>query len=327
MSIARRRARGARALLALAGAAGFLLASHGAGETPVALARDAVARVLGNAATLARLGRFHEERLARAQALSAAQALPRVREAVGAATIDALALDPAVLLANGLAWRPRPAFQGYLAYTEALAAANGAVFEGESAPDFALVKLGAVDRHLPSQEDGLALLAVLRRYEPVLLESSYLLARRRPRVAPGESRLLLDRAVAFGEPVSLPAPGGNGSLLLELSVRSSVRGGAAQLLLRAPEVWLELEDATGTTRTGRIVPATAASPFLVSPLLGDQDELVRWLSGEPVFRPSRLRLTLKPDWPGCFEPAVRLRVLEDPALVPDAATNRARLGR
>src|SRR5581483_2678422 len=135
--------------------------------------------------------------------------MPRTRAALGGGSLDMLGDEQGLLLLNGFRYHPRPAFQSYFAYTPYLLRRNAELLAGEDAPDFLLVKLDPIDGRFPSSEDSLALREAAQRYEPVLIERTCLLMRRKaPDARPRESRLLATGEYGWGQSIEVPESAG-----------------------------------------------------------------------------------------------------------------------
>ncbi len=198
-----------RALLASLSAVVLVSVLAGFTQTPpITVLRDAVSRVGGNLHDLTHLPELHDLREVQWQAVSQSAALPRIADRVGRARIDMVTWQQGMILLNGLNYAPRPVFQSHLAATPKLARVNEAYFLGSGAPDFVLFQLDAIDNRLPMSEDGPALMALLRRYRPVLSEHGFLLLQRDAAAA---AQAIVPEAqtvpASLGAEVAVPATG------------------------------------------------------------------------------------------------------------------------
>lgn len=186
-------------------------------------------------------------------------ALPEVCARVGGASVDLLpASEHALLVLNGLNYRPRPVFS-YSAYTPALMELNAAHFRSSRAPEFVLVKPGTIDGRHPEADDSLAREEVARRYERVGEEKGYLIMKRRASPpAPPARRTLVRRTVAFGETVDL-TPFRGTPLWLSAHLALSPAGHALTLLFKSPEVYLDVRP----SERYRVVPEPCGTGFPV----------------------------------------------------------------
>lgn len=197
--------------------------------------------------------------------------LPLVKAVVGRLTIDVVSCDQSMLLLNQLNWHPRPVFQSCMAYTPALAAANAKFYRGARAPEFVLINLTPIDRRYPGHEDAGVLLELVKSYQPVLVEKSWLLLERRrdlPIADAAETTTAAERTITFGEEVAVASNDGEYQTLA-LDIRPSRFGKILTTLYRAAPVHLNVTTNYGAKRSYRLIPSMAAGPFLLNPLIAD----------------------------------------------------------
>jgi hypothetical protein len=255
--------------------------------------------------------------------------LPQVRETVGSRPIDGFGHEQGLLLLNQLNYRPRPMGGGsFNVYTPWLMERNRQFLRNETRrPDFYLLKPQSIDDRFIAADDGLALLEIIRRYRPVLVEHEHLLLAAADPAPAAEARLIQRTKVRFNEKILVPAVADDELLLTRIKVRPNWRGSVRAALYKLPPVFIEPADRSGLALgKRRIVPAMAASPFLLSPLLetpGDFIDLYEAGAGRPV---GQFLLTTPNDFP--FIPLIDVEFLAvpRPALTPAAlGAVRARL--
>ncbi len=203
--------------------------------------------------------------------------LPLVRAAVGQRPIDGFGYEQGLLLLNELNYRPRPMGGGsFNVYTPWLMELNRQFLRDEARrPDFYLLKPQTIDERFVAADDGLALLEIIRRYQPVLVEHEHLLLAATGPAPTGEARLLHRASVRFDENIRVPAVADDELLLTRIMVRPNWRGAVRSALYKLPPVFIELADRQGVSLgKRRIVPALAASPFLLSPLLETPEDFI-----------------------------------------------------
>src|SRR5262249_23220713 len=152
------------------------------------------------------------------------------------------------LLVNGLNWTPRPVMQSYSVHSPALLRLNRDFFRGPAAPEFVLFRAESIDGHLPTQDDGPALLELLRRYEPRETEKEFLLLKRRAEPGPelvGER--LAERQVPLSEWLDL-AELGPGPKAISFQIDPSRLGGLRAFLFRPPTLFLAVKMTSGELR-------------------------------------------------------------------------------
>jgi hypothetical protein len=239
--------------------------------------------------------------------------LPAIRARVGDAAVDMFAYEQGVLLLNDLVWSPRPIFQGYSAYTGPLVRLNEQYYEGDRAPRYVLLKLAVIDCRFPAHEDGGALLALLRRYQPVLKERDFwLLERRGGDAGPPAAADARVATVRLGEELPVEAaPGEYVTAALDLELTAA--GRLLQAAYRPPAVRLRVVLEDGETRSFRLIPEMARRPFLLSPLVTSADDWAALFGPGPVRRIRSVSVTadraFKRRW---YEPEVRLTLVRYP---------------
>ena len=223
--------------------------------------------------------------------------LPKTHALVGDATVDMAGVQQGRVLINGLNYRPRPVFQSHMANSPALARLNADSLAGARAPAYVLFQMMPIDGKLPSSEDPVALVALLRRYDWVHEEAGLELLRRRTG-EPGSPHEREGRAMSLppGSWVEVP-PFVAGRPEALLSVRFQWQPSWTQhafaLAVRAPLLRLEIETATGQRHTYRLSQGAARAGFLIRPLLLDQSQVVAWMVRREQLAgtASRLRVT------------------------------------
>jgi len=197
----------------------------------------------------------------------ASAVLPQVKKTVGDATIDEFGYLPGIILLNNLNYTPRPMAINFGATTEMIMRRNEDFYRNDAtAPAFLLANIGQIDGRLAPQDDALALLQVLQRYQPLLIDKDMILLKHVPG-QPNLERVLQDtRTIAWDQSVTLPSSNGKW-LWCSVDIEYSLRGRAQSFLLRPPSAYIVL-DAPGR-RLGpvRVLPSGAGTGFLLRPLI------------------------------------------------------------
>ncbi len=243
-------------------------------------------------------------------------ALPAIRSRVGTASIDQYGFRQGPLLLNRLHYVPRPIPITFVASNGDLCRRNEAFYRGAQAPAFVLANLEPLDNYLVSQRDGLALAALFDDYHPVEVEQGQLLLQRnaeenRPRVA--EWSLLAEHEVRVGERVPL---GADASEFVYASVELQRRWTARlrSLVLRPPLARIRLRFPDGKGIIRRINVAAPDVPFLVRPLVeNNEDLLAAYRGSETLRKPESLVVEPVPGMEAYFDPTVRVRLYRGPA--------------
>lgn len=182
-------------------------------------------------------------------------------------TSDIYPIDQAYLIASGNKWDPRPIIQSYSAYTSKLALANYGHLLGNKAPENIFFKVDPIDNRMPSLEDGVSWLALLRSYVPNNINGGYLLLKKSSgTVVNEESEDLVDKAYKMGQVVNVPDPSG-GVIFVKLNIHKSILGHLVSALFKLPSLAIKVRLSDGEVRSYRIIADMAKSGFVISPLV------------------------------------------------------------
>jgi hypothetical protein len=246
--------------------------------------------------------------------------LPWVRERVGRAPIDFFGYEPGWLLLNELHYVPRPMPITFAAANALVLRRNEAFYrDPRRAPPFVLARLGTIDGRLVPQDDALALGALLDNYHPVLSTGELVLLERNPPSAfrtAGRRRLLAEKALGYGEPLSLHGLDERW-LWLEAEIRPTLLGSLRGFALRPPFVRIALEvEGRELPEVRRYVASMGKTGFLISPLLERSADLFdAWAASTGGAAPAfvrAVRFELDPADRRFFGPDVAARLSSGP---------------
>ncbi|MEO6708147.1 MAG: hypothetical protein ABI054_03765 [Planctomycetota bacterium] len=211
--------------------------------------------------------------------LAAKHGLPRTKAIVGARSISAFAQGDGVIFLNDLRWKPRPVFQSFSVFTQRTARENAAFLASSAGPDFVLWRDGFIDLRLASSEDPLSLQVLLRDFRLRANESEFLLLERAVGRTSGPRTLAARGEVGWGERFELPAE--DAPLVFEARIRPSLRGKLRGALYQTPEVFVDLEFASGEVGTRRIAPFALQAGVVLQPWLPTKEDWIAFARGKP----------------------------------------------
>lgn len=243
------------------------------GQASIALVEHSIEQILHPGQAYAyRMKRWNETR--------AKLALPKIEKMIRGQPVDLLSHQQGVLLANDFNYRPRPVFQSYSAYSDALARLNAAFFRSDNAPPWVIMGLSTIDDHYPTADDARALPEILQDYRPVLNEHDFMLFHREraPVPAPDDVKQAIELAVAIDHPVSIPVFSQN-AIFAKLNVKLTLAGKLIALLTREPVLYFTTILRNGETHRYRVPRATAQSGFMLSPVIDGKENYMDWLLG------------------------------------------------
>ena len=187
------------------------------------------------------------------------------------------------VMAAGLDYRGRPSFQEYSTYTAGLAAANRAFLAGDRAPRWVLfgpespLGIMALDGRFPGFAEGALWRDLLGLYRPDHRIGPLVALERRPAPVPVPLGPARTEAVALG---AFAPVAGTGPLWATVDIRPNPAGRVLAALFRPPLLTLAVRLADGGERRFRLVPAQAASGFLLSPLVDNASDFEALAAGE-----------------------------------------------
>jgi hypothetical protein len=231
-----------------------------------------------------------------------------------AGDVDIYPWNQAALLAHGLAYRPRPVFQSYVAYTPELAELNAAFLRSDQAASNILFEIRAIDSRFPSLNDGRSWPELLTRYDVTDAGGTFVHLQRS--ATPREYHLtpFKNLLVQFGETVQLPATN-HGLLWAEWDIHPTGSGALVSLLYKPPALQLAVSLRDGRQPVFRLVPGMARGGFLLSPLIDNNGALVslvateggRNLADEEVIALT-ISATTRSGTTRCYQSPMRLRL-------------------
>jgi hypothetical protein len=250
--------------------------------TPLAHFPRALAdRWTSSSAEVLRPGLASAEKAERTRSVRATEARPELQAMIGRGTVDVIGHDQVQVLLNDLAYRPRPIFQSYSAYTSALLRHNLRFYQSDRAPEFVLARLQTIDGRLPAQDDSLVLAELRRRYDVEACTSDVALLRRKSRQPASVDQpreLLPEVTVKMGEAVTLPAAR-DGALWLRAEFVPTFRGRWRSFAGQPVRLRIVLTTDADEELSFRVIPGIAAEGFIIQPLLGEQHDLNALLRG------------------------------------------------
>jgi hypothetical protein len=199
-------------------------------------------------------------------------ALDRAKDLVGNRPVDVMNYLQLAAVVNGMNYRPRPVIQGFVAYTPALQDLNEQYFRGSARPRFVLLSEQATDGRFPALEDSAAWNYVLNNYLPVAQDGRFLVLQQRTaeKVA---LQLVHEQVLRFGEKLDLRR-WANRPLLMSLGIHPTLWGRAATLVYQPEPLYMRVAR-NQEEESYRVVPSMAERPFLISPLLANNYDVLK----------------------------------------------------
>jgi hypothetical protein len=282
---------------------------------PSARAAQMIGVMQDNFHNLTHLHDLYRQRQTEWAAAQRTALLPEIIRRVGDASIDMVSVEQGVVLLNGFNYTPRPVFQSYSAYTPHLAKLNEAYFLGLLAPKFVLLKIEAIDGRFPMSEDALALVALLRRYQPVTMEKGFLLLQRDESAIAAPVELPRDwQPAAMDQDIRV----GNSASIAFVKIDLTLLGRLYSLFLREPTLRILVRTDAGINAY-RFIRPTGGSGFTISPLMRSEQDFLMLQLGMPLPPVRDFRIVAETSWQNAlFDHSIEvgfqaLRELQTPA--------------
>lgn len=218
-----------------------------------------------------------------------------IRRQVKDEPIDVFNYQQWVAIETGLNYVPRPVMQGYQAYTPYLADINGAFYNGPRAPAFVLMNMETIDNRFPTLDDPRVFAALLLEYRPVLSGHSFILLQRSNPV-PFRLEPVLKRSLRFGESVDV-SPWAGSMLFLRIYMKPSAAVTASRFIFKEPLVTMNVNCGNGT-KEFRFIPIMGTTPFLLSPLIESNQDMLNVYEGDYTKQLQSFSLQDKSGWFG-----------------------------
>jgi hypothetical protein len=228
-------------------------------------------------------------------------------------SVDVIPSRQMELIIKGENYRPRPVFQGYAAYTPRLTGLNKRFFESERAPDYTMFGFDLMDNRYPSTIDGLILPALLARYEPVSMENSLLLLKRRTETASVTFTTPVPRNLQMGTSTPIWTSPAAEAVWATMKVRETFLGRLLRTFWKPPVVELVVTDTFEHQSRYRLVPGNAEAGFILSPTILTVDDFVSlYVPGIPISGAQVCHIGIGiPNWAKLFyEPNVEVSLSE-----------------
>lgn len=186
-------------------------------------------------------------------------------------TVDAIPSIQAALIANGLAYHPRPTIQEYTTYTKTLIEKDRAFFTGDSAPDYLLMTPGAIDGRHPASAEGALWPLFLSLYAPSESIGNLILLKKRDHPIAAPMRQIRADTISLNAPIMMDALASR-AVFSKIDVQPTFAGRLATFLFKSAMLYIDVEYIDGAKASYRIIPAMAREGFFISPLIENSIE-------------------------------------------------------
>ena len=223
--------------------------------------------------------------------LGATNSLPLV-----AGTTDIYSYQQTDLIASGNTWQPRPVFQSYSVFNDALAKKNQQHLMGANRPDTIFFKLQPIDNRLPSLEEGGSWITLLEYYEPSFWARDFLVLHKRDIKKRLQVSKTAQHVYKLGQTVHLPPT--DSLIYVELAITPTFWGTINTFLFKPQELEIVIVLKDLRQRRYRMIAAMAKSGFFLSPFIARTEDIPALYRVDPFASKNILSFTIQPQDPG-----------------------------
>lgn len=216
-------------------------------------------------------------------------------------SVDIYNSEQSLLLANDVAWNPRPVLQSYSVYTPELIRGNEQHLRAADAPDWLFFDLTTIDGRWPSLDDGMSWPALFDNYGLLSFDGRYALLQRHAEIqAASEYEPLFEGVGQLGIPLPLPVE--EGIQFAEIDLEATLAGKLMTLFFTPPQLRIEATLADGEPKRYRVVSTMMKTGFVISPLVGDTEEFARCVQSacSALTEKKVLAISIAPAYGGSF---------------------------
>ncbi len=206
--------------------------------------------------------------------------LPTTQKIVGNHPVDVMNYLQWAAVANGMNYQPRPVFQGYLAYTPYLQELNKAYLKRLDSPNYILFCHQSIDKRFPTINDSASFNYVLCNYVPVESENGFILMHK---ILTKEFvfQPIHEQTLQFGEQLDITR-WNKDLIFISVSMKPTVLGRVITFLFQQFPIGMNcyVGDSVGSLQ---FVPIMGNLPFLLNPLILNNDDILYMYKGTPRF--------------------------------------------
>ena len=184
-------------------------------------------------------------------------------------SVDIFPWNTTIVVAHGLDYRPRPAFQSYTAYTPELLDLNRNFMTSTQAPDYIVFDVAPIDGRFPSLDDSVLWPILLTHYE-LYTNTDHAIILKKARLPLDYSFLQNAQAEAeINQWVFLP-DSVTDLTWTRITIEKTFFGRLLSTLFQPPLITMSVRFDDDTESEYRIVPGIARSGFLLSPFINSR---------------------------------------------------------
>ncbi|MEP6611121.1 MAG: hypothetical protein ABJA76_04535 [Mucilaginibacter sp.] len=212
----------------------------------------------------------------------------KLLDIIGNKTVDVFPWDSEYAIENKLNYKPRPVFQSFSAYTEALEKINYDYFV-KQAPNFLIYDYDAIDNRYPFNDESLVNLFILRNYTVADTFTSNqrqrLVLQRKFKTAPLQFNHILQHAFSLNDTIMVP-----NFNFIRLDIQYNLPGRIKAFVNRPPHVQISYMRADGKWFTCKTSPEMLKSGLYVGNFISENGDFLSLIMGKPVTAVKKIKL-------------------------------------
>ena len=193
--------------------------------------------------------------------------IPETRELAKSHSVGYFGILPAVMLYNNLNYEPSPSTISFASWNAVIMEANQTYFQDDKlAPTFLVYDLKTIDNRLAAQDDSLAQLEILHRYEAVGLEAGNIILKRIIGMGQISKSTISKKVYKVGSWIDVPQNSLNPTWIKVL-VQENYLARIVAFAYKPPQYSIEMLLKNGIIKKYKFIPQMAATGFIVNPLI------------------------------------------------------------
>lgn len=214
---------------------------------------------------------------------------PELAKIIGTEPVDVFGPLPNTAVFSGMTYRGKPMPIRFFSLGTRFETLNADLYRNdERAPRFVIMENRTIDNRFIMQEDSLAWLLLLSKYQVMAVEKGDTLLVRRAAPGPEPALLPLSTAQArFGETIAVPG-GGQRPIWMCVDMHVSILGRLLRALYKLPEISIAVTTGA-TTAPFKFINVRGGSCFIVSPVFYDDADFLAKNSPADDQAPSQHR--------------------------------------
>jgi len=213
--------------------------------------------------------------------------LPAINELLEGQDVAYYGYELAPMLYNKFIFKNPPAPDSYTSRNQWVMIKNQAFYKhSDSAPQHILYELQTIDGRFPLQDDSLAHLEILNRYQPVSIEKNLVLFTRREaseKFSLDSFKEISTRRVKLNNPITVPKFQNDDWLWIEVKLIETTFSPILSLFYKPSLYTLDIVDRDGNENSYRFLPEAAKVGFVLNPILKTTKDIIS-LYGNSVHR-------------------------------------------